>query len=47
VLHDNDRVEIYRELVFDPKDSRRRRATHKEAAKRAANDPLKKISKAR
>jgi putative ubiquitin-RnfH superfamily antitoxin RatB of RatAB toxin-antitoxin module len=26
VLHDQDRVEIYRPLVADPKDSRRRRA---------------------
>jgi len=29
-LHDGDRVEIYRPLVFDPKESRRRRAAHKE-----------------
>lgn len=28
VLRDGDRVEIYRELVFDPKESRRRRAAH-------------------
>lgn len=26
VLHDGDRVEIYRPLVIDPKDARRRRA---------------------
>jgi len=29
VLRDRDRVEVYRELVFDPKESRRRRAVHK------------------
>lgn len=29
VLQDHDRVEVYRELVFDPKESRRRRAAHK------------------
>lgn len=28
LLRDSDRVEIYRELVFDPKESRRRRAAH-------------------
>ena len=28
LLGDGDRVEIYRELVFDPKESRRRRAAH-------------------
>ncbi len=28
VLADGDRVEIYRPLTFDPKDSRRRRARH-------------------
>lgn len=27
-LRDGDRVEIYRELVYDPKESRRRRAAH-------------------
>ncbi|MBX6317540.1 RnfH family protein [Pigmentiphaga sp.] len=32
VLHPHDRVEIYRPLVFDPKESRRRRAAHKAAA---------------
>jgi uncharacterized protein len=26
VLHDGDRVEIYRPLILDPKDARRRRA---------------------
>ncbi|MDX3905617.1 MAG: RnfH family protein [Pigmentiphaga sp.] len=35
VLHDHDRVEIYRPLVFDPKESRRRRAEHKAATARA------------
>jgi len=34
VLHDHDRVEIYRPLVFDPKESRRRRAEHKAAIDR-------------
>lgn len=29
VLRDGDRVEIYRALVFDPKESRRRRAEHR------------------
>jgi putative ubiquitin-RnfH superfamily antitoxin RatB of RatAB toxin-antitoxin module len=29
VLQAGDRVEIYRELAFDPMESRRRRATHK------------------
>ncbi|MGG4603858.1 RnfH family protein [Paenalcaligenes sp. Me131] len=29
VLHDGDRLEFYRELSFDPTDSRRRRAEHK------------------
>lgn len=28
-LHDGDRIEIYRALVFDPKESRRRRAEHR------------------
>lgn len=31
-LADHDRVEVYRELMFDPKDSRRRRAAHKARA---------------
>lgn len=29
-LQDGDRVEIYRGLVFDPKESRRRRARHRQ-----------------
>lgn len=29
VLENGDRIEIYRPLVFDPKESRRRRAAHK------------------
>ena len=29
VLHDHDRIEIYRPLVADPKDARRRRASKK------------------
>jgi putative ubiquitin-RnfH superfamily antitoxin RatB of RatAB toxin-antitoxin module len=31
VLRERDRIEIYRALVADPKDSRRRRAVRKEA----------------
>lgn len=30
VLHDGDRIEIYRPLIFDPMDSRRRRAQHRQ-----------------
>ncbi len=36
VLADGDRVEIYRPLTFDPKDSRRRRARHRQKEARAA-----------
>lgn len=32
VLRDGDRVEIYRPLQADPKETRRRRAKHKEAS---------------
>jgi putative ubiquitin-RnfH superfamily antitoxin RatB of RatAB toxin-antitoxin module len=35
VLRERDRVEIYRPLVADPKDSRRRRAAKKDAARPA------------
>jgi putative ubiquitin-RnfH superfamily antitoxin RatB of RatAB toxin-antitoxin module len=35
VLRERDRVEIYRPLVADPKDSRRRRAAKKDAAPKA------------
>lgn len=31
VLQSGDRVEVYRKLVFDPMESRRRRATHRKA----------------
>ena len=31
VLQDGDRVELYRSLSFDPKESRRRRAAHRKA----------------
>jgi len=34
VLRERDRVEIYRPLVADPKDSRRRRAAHRRAAEK-------------
>lgn len=33
LLKDGDRVEIYRPLVFDPMESRRRRAVHKSRVK--------------
>ena len=36
VLLERDRIEIYRPLVADPKDSRRKRATKKEAGAAAA-----------
>ena len=32
VLREHDRIELYRPLVADPKDSRRRRAAHKKDA---------------
>lgn len=35
LLQPQDRVEIYRPLVFDPMESRRRRARHKENKRRA------------
>jgi putative ubiquitin-RnfH superfamily antitoxin RatB of RatAB toxin-antitoxin module len=35
VLRERDRVEIYRPLVADPKDSRRKRAAKKDAARAA------------
>lgn len=31
ILQDGDRVELYRRLSFDPKESRRRRAAHRKA----------------
>jgi len=34
VLHDHDRVEIYRPLIADPKQLRRRRARRREQVKR-------------
>lgn len=34
VLRDKDRVEIYRPLIADPKESRRKRADKKEATKK-------------
>jgi putative ubiquitin-RnfH superfamily antitoxin RatB of RatAB toxin-antitoxin module len=37
VLREDDRVELYRPLVFDPLESRRRRAAHRQdAAQRPA-----------
>lgn len=30
-LHDGDRLELYRPLVFDPLESRRRRAVHRKS----------------
>ncbi|WP_254926110.1 RnfH family protein [Bordetella genomosp. 11] len=38
-LVDGDRVEIYRALVFDPMDSRRRRAAHRARKSFAARPP--------
>lgn len=35
VLALNDRIEIYRPLVFDPLESRRRRAQHRQARKKS------------
>ena len=34
-LSNGDRIEIYRELVFDPKESRRRRALHRQRQKQS------------
>lgn len=45
-LADGDRVEIYRQLVFDPMESRRRRAEHKRA-KEAAQKAQRSARKAR
>src|SRR5690554_4935521 len=39
LLNDGDRVELYRGLRFDPKESRRRRAAHKQRVKNA-NRPV-------
>lgn len=39
VLTDNDRVELYRPLVFDPLASRRRRAGHRRAAHKGKLSP--------
>lgn len=36
-LCDGDRIEIYRELVFDPKESRRRRALHRQRQKQSGD----------
>ncbi|NDY81906.1 RnfH family protein [Orrella sp. NBD-18] len=33
VMQDNDRIEIYRPLIYDPKTSRRRRAIHRQKAR--------------
>lgn len=38
VLREGDRIEIYRPLVFDPLESRRRRALHKAAQRHTASD---------
>lgn len=38
-LHDGDRVEIYRALVFDPMESRRRRAAHRARKSPGARPP--------
>ncbi|MCC7225292.1 MAG: RnfH family protein [Burkholderiaceae bacterium] len=39
-LADGDRVEIYRTLTFDPKDSRRRRAQHRQRFRRIDSDAI-------
>jgi hypothetical protein len=36
VLRDRDRIEIYRPLIVDPKEARRRRVVKKETARRRA-----------
>jgi uncharacterized protein len=38
-LRDGDRVEVYRALVFDPMESRRRRAEHRARKRPAARPP--------
>jgi putative ubiquitin-RnfH superfamily antitoxin RatB of RatAB toxin-antitoxin module len=38
ILREKDRVEIYRELIADPKDSRRKRAEKKHGHDKAADD---------
>ncbi|HWK62981.1 MAG TPA: RnfH family protein [Eoetvoesiella sp.] len=46
VLADGDRIEIYRPLVFDPMESRRRRALHRQAFMiKARNRPRKRKAK--
>ncbi|WP_341666671.1 RnfH family protein [Alcaligenes sp. SDU_A2] len=47
LLRDQDRVEIYRDLVFDPMESRRRRYAHKMAAPKAARPRRKTAAAAR
>ena len=47
ILAENDRIEIYRPLHFDPKESRRRRALHKLAQKRAGKLAAGRMCKAR
>jgi uncharacterized protein len=37
LLIDGDRVEVYRPLVFDPMESRRRRAIHRKTAVKTSN----------
>jgi putative ubiquitin-RnfH superfamily antitoxin RatB of RatAB toxin-antitoxin module len=34
MLREGDRIELYRPLVFDPLESRRRRAAHRQGAKK-------------
>jgi hypothetical protein len=38
VLRDRDRVEIYRPLIADPKEVRRKHAAEDKALKKAGND---------
>jgi hypothetical protein len=37
ILADGDRLELYRPLQFDPKESRRRRAMHKQRVKNGSS----------
>jgi hypothetical protein len=43
VLNDGDRVEIYRPLHFDPKESRRRRALHRKSVKIKGSPPRRRV----
>ena len=38
-LHDGDRIEIYRPLIADPKEARKKRAAQGKSMKKGARDP--------